>query len=457
MTGPVSMTGTSELVTPPPGRVAWLAAQLREPYLKLFASQVLIGVVALVANVLMVRALTPSHRGEVALLLQVVYLSTQMLLLGTERAFVAAYHDTTPAAAVRAYARLLLVPGALGLAAVITYAVAAPDRFRPGTAVLTLVAAYCLVEVAGLAIQSIAIAAGRLGDFLMLRTVEAALLLVLMTGLAVAGASRPEPWLLAYLIAGILPTGVYLVRWLRLPSPGLAADHNRLVRREGLALFPASLSNMAMLRVDRLALPAIASTSALGLYASVSTMTELLAWPVRAFADSRLGRWRASHHDGTLRSRPLILGATVYCLVVAPIAAGSLFLLIVPVFGPEYAPAKAIVVPLVAAAGLYAVSRVTLGVLIAKGRGALVSAAEIAGFVVSFAAYLALIPPFGILGAAYGSLAGYGACLVFALVADQVARPKVAGTVAGSTVAGPTVAGPTVAGPGATRPKVTRP
>ncbi|XVV10328.1 lipopolysaccharide biosynthesis protein [Actinoplanes sp. CA-131856] len=399
-------------------RVGWLRGQLREPYIKLFASQLLVGGVALVANVLMVRALTPSDRGEVALLLQVVYLSTQVLLLGTERSFVAAYHDTTPAAGVRAYGRLLAVPGGIGLAAAVGFAVVAPSALDPGAAVVALIAAYALVETCGLAIRSIAIAAGRVTDFLVLRVVEAVLLLSLLVMFSVSGVARPEVWILGYLVAGIIPTGTYLLLWLR-GAPGPRLDQNRLVRREGIALFPAALSNMAMLRVDRLALPAIASTSALGLYASVSTMTELLAWPVRAYADSRLGRWRVAHREGTLRSRPLVLAASLYCLVVAPIAAAGLFLLIVPVFGEAYAPAKGIVVPLVAAAGLYAVSRVSLGLLIAKGRGGLVSAAEITGFGVSFAGYLLLIPPFGIVGAAYGSLAGYGACLLFALVANR--------------------------------------
>jgi O-antigen/teichoic acid export membrane protein len=100
------------------------------------------------------------------------------------------------------------------------------------------------------------------------------------------------------------------------------------------------------------------------------------------------------------------------------------------VFGAQYASAKVVVVPLVAAAGLYSVSRVSLGLLVAKGRGGLVSAAEIAGFVVSFAAYLLLIPRQGLLGAAYGSLLGYGACLAFALVASRlVTRPGAAGEI----------------------------
>jgi O-antigen/teichoic acid export membrane protein len=406
---------------------AWLRAQVREPYVKLVASQLLTGGVALAANVLMVRALSPSGRGEVALILQVVYLATQVLLLGTERSFVASYHDVTPAAAVRAYARLLVVPGALALSAAVAFAVLAPQRLDPGPVVIALLVGYAIAEASSLATRAIAISVGRVRDFLYARIIESLLLLAMLVTLSVAGTSQPAVWIMAYLLAGALPTIAYLIRWLRVPAPAAAPlPHNRTVRHEGLALFPAALSNMAMLRADRLALPVLASTSALGLYASVATMTELLAWPLRAYADSRLGRWRAADREGELRSRPVIAAAVVYCLVVAPVIAGGLYLLIVPVFGAAYAPAQAVVLPLVAAAALYAVSRVSLGLLIARGHSALVSAAEITGFVVSFAAYLLLIPPFGIVGAAYGSLLGYGACLLFALVTSRVIRDRTA-------------------------------
>jgi hypothetical protein len=46
--------------------------------------------------------------------------------------------------------------------------------------------------------------------------------------------------------------------------------------------------------------------------------------------------------------------------------------------------------------------------------------------VASFVAYLLLIPPYGIAGAAYGSLVGYGACLVFAIVAARFAGSRTA-------------------------------
>ncbi|MGK5677687.1 lipopolysaccharide biosynthesis protein [Actinoplanes sp. URMC 104] len=406
------------------GAAAWIGGQLREPYVQLFASQLLTGAVALVANILMVRALAPAHRGEVALMLQVVYLATQFMLLGTERAFVAGYHETPPAAAVRAYARLLAVPCAVGLVVAAGFELVVPQRWNPGLLVIALIAGFTLVEVAGLAARAVAIASGHVSDFLVSRVAEALLLLALLVAFYVANVTTPALWIVAYLVAGLVPTTAYVCLWLRGPGPRTAPERNRLVRREGIALFPAAVSNMAMLRSDRLALPALASTSALGLYTSVATMTELLAWPVRAYADSRLGRWRKAHRGGDLVTRPILLAVVVYCLVVAPIAAGGLYLFIVPVFGHEYAPAKAVVVPLVAAAGLYAVSRVSLGLLIAKGRGRLVSAAEITGFVVSFTAYLLLIPPFGILGAAYGSLVGYGSCLLFALLANRLTGDK---------------------------------
>ena len=413
---------TEQRAADPLGR---LGDRLRDPYVQLVASQLLIGAVALAANVMMVRALTPAHRGEVALMLQVVYLATQALLLGTERSFVAAYHDVPPAAAVRAYARLLVVPCGLGVVAAVAYAALAPARFTPGPIVIALITTYALAEAVSLASRAVTIAIGRVHDFLASRVIESILLLAVMAVLFLARVDSPELWLAAYILACLGPTVGYLVFWWRMPGGPIENDQNRLVRRQGAALFPAAISNMAMLRSDRLALPVLASTTALGLYTSVATMTELLAWPLRAYADSRLGRWRAAHQAGELRTRPIVTATILYVVLVGPVMAAGMYLLIVPVFGHAYAPAKSVVLPLIAAAGLYAISRISLGLLVAKGHGTLVSAAEIAGFAVSFAAYLLFIPKHGILGAAWGSLLGYGAGLVFALAIGALARDRI--------------------------------
>lgn len=421
-----------------PGRVFWVLSRLRDTSVQLIAGQLLAGVIALIANILMARALSPTGRGEVALMLQIVYLSTQILLLGTERSFVAGYHGTAPAAAVKAYARLLIVPCAFGLFVVAGFVLLAPAKYDPGPGFVAVVACYAVVDAGILATRAIAVAVGRVHDFLRARVIESVTVLAMMLLLYFTRVADPAVWVLVYLVAGLLPTTAYIIYWLRLPalatSNPIAPGQQRLARREGLVLFPAAIANMAMLRVDRLALPALASTAELGLYASVSTLTELLVWPLRAFADSRLGRWRAAHKGGDFQVRPLLLAAIVYTVVVAPIAAAGIYWLIVPVFGPRYAPARAVVVPLVIAAGLYAVSRITLGVLIAKGHSALVSGAEIFGFAVSLVAYLALIPHYGILGAAWGSLIGYGGCLLFAIAASRFARTPIPAPIAAEAV-----------------------
>jgi O-antigen/teichoic acid export membrane protein len=411
-----------------PGRVGWVLTRLRDTSVQLIAGQLLAGVIALIANILMARALSPTGRGEVALMLQIVYLSTQVLLLGTERSFVAGYHGTAPAAAVKAYARLLIVPCAIGLFVVAGFVLLAPERYDPGPGFVAVVACYAVVDAGILATRAVAVAVGRVHDFLRARVIESVSVLAMMLALYFTRVADPAIWVLVYLIAGLLPTTAYIVFWLRLPAPAtttpIAPGQQRQARREGLLLFPAAIANMAMLRVDRLALPVLASTAELGLYASVSTLTELLVWPLRAYADSRLGKWRAAHKGGALQVRPLVLAAIVYTVVVAPIAAAGIYWLIVPVFGARYAPARAVVLPLVVAAGLYAVSRITLGLLIAKGHSALVSGAEIFGFAVSLVAYLALIPKYGIQGAAWGSLIGYGGCLLFAVAASRFAGER---------------------------------
>ena len=143
----------------PPRRrdpLAFVRGQVRETHVQLLASQVLNGVVALAANILMARALTPTGRGEVALLLQVVYLATQVLLLGTERSFMAEYHGVAPAAGLRAYARLLVVPGVVAVVGAAGYAAVAPDRFNPGPGTVALIVCYAMTEAVILGTRAVA-------------------------------------------------------------------------------------------------------------------------------------------------------------------------------------------------------------------------------------------------------------------------------------------------------------
>jgi O-antigen/teichoic acid export membrane protein len=433
---PTGKTGAPSAEAPSAsgGLWSWVRRQAREPYVHLLLAQVCTGATAALANVLMARTLALSGRGLIALLLQVSYLASQLIMLGTQRSFIARYHGRSPAAGVRAYASLVAGPCVAGVAAVGLTAAGLPSHLRPALSLIVLVAAFAVVNVLAQAVRAIAIASGRHPGFLLAAVLGQLFLLTMLTVLFLAGVTQPWVWFLAYVLADLLPMGACAIVWSRAsagdtaPAAGATEhDERRAVRREGLALFPAAVANMGMLRLDRLVLPALASTAALGLYATVSTMTELLAWPLQAYADSRLGRWRAAHGLGRLRALPVILSTAAYAVLVAPVFGVVVYLIIVPLFGQSYVAAKALVLPLVAAAGLYAVSRVTLGVLIGQRRNLLASAAEVCGFVASLVAYVVLIPSHGPLGAAYGSLIGYGACLVFAVAAVSVRGTPAAG------------------------------
>jgi O-antigen/teichoic acid export membrane protein len=215
----------------------------------------------------------------------------------------------------------------------------------------------------------------------------------------------------------------------RAPEPRLPDRQDRrrqAARREGILLFPAAVATSGMLRLDRLLLPAMASTAALGVYAGIGTMTEVLTWPLLAFADARLGRWRLANDEGRLRIRPPLLATIAYS-----IGAGAFFTVVirqlaVPLLGPAYVAADDLVAPLVLAAMVYGLSQVMVAMLTARRRNGNASIAETTGFVVSVIAYLLLIPRYGALGAAYASLIGYGSSFAvagLALVLAPARRP----------------------------------
>jgi O-antigen/teichoic acid export membrane protein len=71
--------------------------------------------------------------------------------------------------------------------------------------------------------------------------------------------------------------------------------------------------------------------------------------------------------------------------------------------------------PLAAAAALYGMSRVGVGLAMAAGRTRIIGVADVTAMVVSVGGYLALIPYYGAMGAALGSLAGYGVAAAISL------------------------------------------
>ena len=376
-------------------------------------------VVALLANILASRSLLADGRGELALLLQLAYLGTLGVSLGTDRSIVAVYGGSPVHEVVRAQVRLLVRPALAALCLGLLSEIALPLLGLGEWRVAGIIVALFVVSNAFVrASRAVAIAGNRQRDFLVATIAEQLLLLAALAGLALAGVYSVVVWVAAYLLTCIGPVVFYLVRWLRSgPHPEADdASRRRAARREGLQLVPSSVANSGMLRVDRLLLAAIASTAALGHYAAVSTFTELLTWPLLAFADNRTGIWRRRHDAGGLRSRSILLGAAAF-VTVGSVVTAALTWFMVPLLGPGFEVVTQLILPLVAAAGVLGMSQVVMALLIARRRNTWASASDTGGFVISMIAYVALIPGHGASGAAWGSLIGYGTALTIGTAA----------------------------------------
>lgn len=383
----------------------------------LLACQVLGAVVAFVANIAAARILDPSGRGELALLLQIAYLSSLGLLLGCDRSVVTVYSGHPASTVARAFVRLLVAPSALLLIIAFTALALPIPEITSWRSALSLAALFAVANAFVRAVRSVAIAAGRNREFIYFSLTSETIMLVGLGLLVLAGVESIALWMLLYLVVGTVPPFGWLLYWAMAGSPVTgepSVDRRRAARREGLAVLPSAVAHSGILRIDRLLLAGLASTTALGMYAAVGTITELIAWPLLAFADSRLGRWREAHDAGELRMRTLLVGILLYCVVAVAALAVTLRLLLVPMLGSAYEPAKSLVLPLAVAAAVFGVSQILITLLIATRKALSASAIEVGGFAVSVVAYVLLIQRWEALGAAYGSLLGYAACLTAA-------------------------------------------
>lgn len=385
----------------------------------LFVAQLFGAATAFVVNILAARTLEPAGRGELALLLQIAYLSSLGLLLGCDRSVVAVYSGRPVRTVTVAFLRLLARPSLIGVlcaAAVVALPVPGLESWRVR---LGLAFAFMVVNAFAKAVRSIAIAADRQRDYFAYSLTGEVLLLLTIGLLFVADVKHSATWVLAYVLAGTVVTIGWLARWLRrVPSNEVGApasdDSLATARREGWQLFPATVAHNGTLRFDRLLLAGLASTTALGMYATVATMTELIAWPLLALADARLGRWREAHDEGTLRVGRILAAAAAYGLGMSLLVGAAISLLLVPLLGPEYLPARQLVVPLVLAAAVFGIAQILVNLLTAVRHNKLASTTEMIGLGATLVLYVVLIERYEAVGAAYGSLLGYSVGMLLA-------------------------------------------
>jgi O-antigen/teichoic acid export membrane protein len=377
---------------------------------QLLAAQLATALASLAINIVAARTMGPDGRGTLALALQLAYVVTTLCTLGVDKAYPAVRpHGQQPDlnSAQGDLVRLIVGPTAIccGLVAVVgctTPLLGEHALVYSGGFVILLIGNVLLVLM-----RSAASASSQAADYVRAVVIAQALLLTLALTLAVASVDTTHTWLAVYGASLAVPAALLVLR----RRGRVRKDHaaaRRTARRMGIRLMPAAISNMVMLRSDRLLIPLFGSTEQLGLYVVVATITETLAWPVQAYVDSRIPHWAQAHRAGSLSLRRVGMGIGAILALCVLLVGSVASVAVVPLFGTEYRPSLNFVWPLAVAAGLYGMARLGVGVSIARGRPSHATAIEVTGMVAAFAAYLLLIPALGALGAAWGCLIGYG-------------------------------------------------
>lgn len=390
----------------------------------LLGNQGLTAFAAFGVNLFAAQSLTTAGRGELALALQLSYLFTVAAVMGLERPFIASMHGrfTTQ------YRRFisLVAPGAMVLAALVFLGVSnfpvVASWSLMGAAAL---AGYLLANVLIRGVRVAYISSGDWRPFVVCTTVSQLMLVggaLLLTAVHVSDAVM---WMMVYLASGIVPLGIWLST-LRAPrSPiRLPQSEVRRLRRRGWRLLPSDFGNTAMLRSDRLLLPFLGSPSELGMYVTVATVMEMAAWPIQHWADASLHRWSQTPTSTSALYRRIVPPALIVMTLTALALSGVAYLMVTRLLPPSYGPSVTVILPLAVASVVYGYSRIQQSLLIARGASSSVSVVELTGMGVAVVGYVALIPAFGMLGAAYGSIIGYAACSVAGAVVLVRGRRK---------------------------------
>jgi O-antigen/teichoic acid export membrane protein len=234
--------------------------------------------------------------------------------------------------------------------------------------------------------------------------------------LYVAHVDDPVWWLAVY----AAPAPAVLVLSLRLTPRSRGARSLRqiilgTVDRHSLAYMVGGLGILLAARVERLILPVMASTHALGLYVAIATASEMLVWAAGGLGESRVVGFMTGAQTRWTLAKAVMRDLAYFLVVAAPLAAGIHFLLL-PLLGPAFASADELIIPLCLASATWATYLQLSGAWLARGTVQQSIRLDVGAALLTAACVAALVPAYGALGAAYGCLAAYAIMIPVAMV-----------------------------------------
>lgn len=350
--------------------------------------------VAFIVNIISARALGPEYRGHVATVLQLAYLIAPLAGYGADRALLRRRDGHQQ--------ETYVLPG---MTAILGMAVLAALVVWPIYGAWTMLAApVALVTVLFSYHRSLAIESRVIRGFLLSFLAYQASILVGSVVLWFLEVAEWQWWAGIYILPGIFLASYGLYR-VRKESPLPLAGGLTAIRRNG-PLLAASLAKLITTRLNRVILPVIAGANSLGLFIVVATATEPIYWLAQSLADHQTSTESGRNQGRGALVRVLLKGAAVF-IPLAVVGGGVLYVLLVPLFGEEYAPALELVLPLTIASVVLAAYRQLSGLLLASTAPNRVGVTESIAAVTAVIVYPVSIYLWGAAGAAWGSIAVY--------------------------------------------------
>ncbi len=217
--------------------------------------------------------------------------------------------------------------------------------------------------------------------------------------------------------------------------PGAPLEPHRRIVGFGLSVWPGVLAGVVLSRLDQTLILPLSSAAALGVYAVAVSIADSARVFNIAVRDVIFARESASRDDEALALASRL--STLITVAMAGAVAGASFLVVVPLFGVEFASVPLVVSIILLGTVLGNPGSVLAAGISARGRPWLRSIAIMTGVAVNVVLLLLLVPVLGAVGAATAAAVANAltglmvvviAWRVFEIPPSKVLRPRASDT-----------------------------
>jgi O-antigen/teichoic acid export membrane protein len=377
---------------------------------------------AVLTGPILARELGPGGRGELAALIAPLVFATLVANFGIPEAltYTVARRRISGARATRLALLLGAGCGLLAAGSLIALSPILLRHYPHARGLFAALAAALALQMTVSGLRNVASASGRYELPIRERWFSVITRVALICGVAIAGqlTVTEAAWFThgtAVVATVMLLPILFIVRHRRAAGE---EQPTSLLLRYGAKTWVGTLSGIVILRLDQVLLAPLTGSRQLGYYAVAVAVAEVPATGLQAVRDITF----AASAD---RDEPALVGRAARIVTLVAVPACLLGILLAPwavplAFGSAFHPAIAMTQILLVATIPSAMSVVMSAGLLSTGHPELASRSLIAAAVTTVIALLALVPPFGAIGAALASLIAY--CVSASLIGAGLTR-----------------------------------